>query len=76
MKKQLLIIAASLSLIPFGNSLAKENQNFIKNAETVITKNVVHNFHNGSLMDSGNKKYKLKDYKGAISDYSKILMLL
>ena len=37
MKKQLLIIAASLSLIPVGNSFAEENQTFFKNGETVIT---------------------------------------
>ena len=39
MKKQLLIIAASLSLIPVGNLFAQQNQTFIKNTETVIAKN-------------------------------------
>ena len=74
MKKQLLIIAASLSLIPVGNLFAQQNQTFIKNTETVIAKNISHNNHNESLMESGDKKYSSKDYRGAITDYSKILL--
>ena len=74
MKKQLLIIAASLSLIPVGNLFAQQNQNFIKNTETVIAKKISHNNHNESLIESGDKKYSSKDYRGAITDYSKILL--
>ena len=74
MKKQLLIIAASLSLIPVGNLFAQQNQTFIKNTEPVIAKNISHNNHNESLIESGDKKYSSKDYRGAITDYSKILL--
>ena len=74
MKKQLLIIAASLSLIPVGNLFAQQNKTFIKNTETVIAKNISHNNHNESFMESGDKKYSSKDYRGAITDYSKILL--
>ena len=74
MKKQLLIIAASLSLMPVGNLFAVQNQTFIKSTETLIAKNISHSNHNESLMEKGDKKYKSKDYKGAITDYSKILI--
>ncbi len=56
MKKQLLIIAASLSLIPVGNLFAQQNQTFIKNTETVIAKNISHNNHNESLLESGDNQ--------------------
>ena len=51
MKKQLLIIAASLSLIPVGNLSAVQNQTFIKSTENLIAKNISHSNHNESLME-------------------------
>ena len=73
MKKQLLIIAASLSLMPVGNLFALQNQTFIKSTETLIAKNISHSDYNESLMEKGDKKYKSKDYKGAIDDFNKAL---
>ena len=74
MKKQLLIIAASLALIPSGQLFAFQNASLISKTETLIAKNISHNQAKDSLSKSGDKKYKSKDYRGAIADYTKILL--
>ena len=60
MKKQLLIIAASLALIPSGQLFAFQNASLISKTETLIAKNISHNQAKDSLSKSGDKKYKSK----------------
>ncbi len=66
-------IAAALSLLPLGQPLLLVSTTALATAAVVLSTQAAHAQSAEDYVDRGNAKYRLRDYQGAIADFTRAI---
>ena len=73
MSRRRTALAAALSLLPLGQPLLLGSTTALATAAVVLSTQAAHAQSADDYVDRGVAKYRLRDYQGAIADYSKAI---
>ena len=75
MTRRTTALAAALSLLPLGQPLLLGSTTALATAAVVLSTQAAHAQSAGEFFNRGNAKYRLRDYQGAIADYTKAIQI-
>jgi len=75
MPRRTTALAAALSLLPIGQPLLLGSTTALATAAVVLSTQAAHAQSAGEFFNRGNAKYRLRDYQGAIADYTKAIQI-
>ena len=75
MTRRTTALAAALSLLPLGQPLLLGSTTALATAAVVFSTQAAHAQSAGEFFNRGNAKYRLRDYQGAIADYTKAIQI-
>ena len=73
MTRRTTAIAAALSLLPLGQPLILGSTTALATAAVLLSTQAAHAQSAEDYVKRGNSKYRLRDYQGAIADYTKAI---